>query len=287
MKNNKIFVSIASYRDPQTQGTVDNLMATAAHPENLRIVVVEQNLRTDTFTTKTKKGSIEVLRLGEGVGPAHARFLASTLWKSEKWYLQIDSHMKFIKNWDILIIQDGAKCDERFVLTCYPPPKLPLENVKVRSITENWNVDKQGHIIAHGKILPGTTQPSLGIFISAGFLFFEAEPFLREIPFDPCLKFLFQGEEILLSARLFTRGWKIYHPSSCVCAHDYIRSTQPKVWNDKKDFWIMNQKVVRKYRWLTHQLKCSQPDPGSTIYGPGATRSINDWKRAIGLTELL
>tara|TARA_B100000902_G_scaffold136945_2_gene135180 strand:- start:1427 stop:2293 length:867 start_codon:yes stop_codon:yes gene_type:complete len=285
--NDKIFVSIASYRDPQTSSTIKSLLNNAKFPDNIRIGVIEQNLKNDWwFGVTHKKGSIRVLRLSEGKGPAYARFLASTLWNSEKWYLQIDSHMKFIKNWDVILIDEMKKCDgPRCILTCYPPPNLPLENVRVRSITENWSTDKQGHVIAQGKIIPGSEKPSLGIFVSAGFMFFESALFLKEIPYDPCLKFLFQGEEILLSGRLFTRGWKIYHPSCCVCAHDYIRKDDPKVWNDSKNFWKNNEKVVRKYRYLTHQLKSGPPkNPG--IYGLGTERSPEQWKKAIGLTQL-
>jgi len=282
----KIFVSIASYRDRQTQNTVNNLLKNAKYPRNIRIAVVEQNLDCDSFSCSHKKDSVKVLRLREGKGPAHARFLASTLWKGEKWYLQIDSHTIFVKNWDILVINDLKKCGPRSVLTCYPPAKLPLENVTIRSITENWKLDHQDHIIAQGKITPGAENPSLGIFVSAGFLFFEAAPFLNEIPFDPNLKFLFQGEEILLSARLFTRGWKIYHPSVCVCAHDYIRNDDPKVWNDSPFFWKNNKEVVRKYRFITHQLKDNVPTGTAFIYGVGNSRSIEDWKKAIGLTKL-
>ena len=152
-----IFISIASYRDPKTQDTVNNLISTAAYPKNLRIGVVEQNLKEDNFRCLPIRNKVRVLKLNEGVGPAHARFLASTLWNKETYFLQIDSHMSFIKNWDIILIDDLKKCPTvKSILTCYPPPKLPKENVLVRSITENWSWDKQHHIIAQGKIL----QPS-------------------------------------------------------------------------------------------------------------------------------
>lgn len=281
-----IFISIASYRDPKTQDTINSLISQAAFPNNLRIGIVEQNLKEDNFHCTPIRNKVKIIKLNEGVGPAHARFIASTLWNNETYFLQIDSHTSFIKNWDIIIINDLKKCPSiQSVLTCYPPPKIPKENINVRSITENWTWDKDHHIIAQGKISKPTQEPSLGIFVSAGFLFTRAKPFLEQIPFDPNLKFLFQGEEILLSARLFTCGWNVYHPSMCVCAHDYLRYNQPKVWNDKKEFWEKNKIVVRKYRYLTHQLRDLTP-PSNIAYGLGNTREITEWKKLIGLTKV-
>ena len=42
-------------------------------------------------------------------------------------------------------------------------------------------------------------------FAAAGFLFYAGN-ILREVPFDPHLPYLFDGEEILYSARLWTHG---------------------------------------------------------------------------------
>ena len=47
---NLIFVSIASYRDPQTQTTIESLINQAKYPENIRIGVVEQNLPSDNYS---------------------------------------------------------------------------------------------------------------------------------------------------------------------------------------------------------------------------------------------
>tara|TARA_B100001094_G_C18185390_1_gene803489 strand:+ start:944 stop:1813 length:870 start_codon:yes stop_codon:yes gene_type:complete len=280
---NLIFISVASYRDPDTQRTVDNLISTADNPQNLRIRVVEQNAPEDNFGVKTSKPVVKVLRNVIAKGPAWARFLASTLWSGEEYYLQIDSHMTFIQHWDTIIIRDLNKVNnERAVLTCYPPATLPVESTPVCSITENWNFDHQNHIIAVGSILPARDKPEPGVFVSAGFVFFRSRPFLDEIPFDPNLKYLFQGEEILLSARLYTHGYQVLHPSQAVCSHDYIRQDRPKVWINNPDFWSNNAVAVRRYRYLTHQLK-NVPNPPANLYGEGYVHTIPEWKKRIKL----
>mgnify|MGYP000568804121 FL=1 len=47
LKKNKIFISIASYRDDQCLDTVKNLSENADNPEDLVIVVCQQNSITD------------------------------------------------------------------------------------------------------------------------------------------------------------------------------------------------------------------------------------------------
>ena len=283
-----IFVSVASYRDPDTQKTLDCLIESAYNPKRLRIVVIEQNDKTDKFACEPRD-NVRVMRNVEAKGPAWARYLASSLWSNERWYLQIDSHMIFVKNWDKYIVEEMLNIQrlrkedpEKCVITCYPPPQTN-KDIFVSSVTEKWFFDSNSHIIAQGSISAIKTEPVLGFFVSAGFLFFESEYFLEEIPYDPKLQYLFQGEEILLSARLFTRNWGVYHPRFCVCFHDYIRKDKPKIWTDNPEFWVNNKAAVRRYRYLTHQLKCGVPPPN--IYGEGGKRTIKEWKEKIKLSS--
>ena len=67
---------------------------------------------------------------------------------------------------------------------------------------------------------------------------------------------MFQGEEILLSARLWTNGWDLYNLSEPVLTHYYERENdnQPHFWDDhKSERWediqmdtIINWKVLEK-----------------------------------------
>lgn len=54
--------------------------------------------------------------------------------------------------------------------------------------------------------------------------------FLREVPFDPFLPWIFMGEEIIMSARFWTAGYDIFSPSYCVVGHIYVRRNKPKFW---------------------------------------------------------
>ena len=60
--------------------------------------------------------------------------------------------------------------------------------------------------------------PILGAFIAGGFLFGPSS-IVGEVPYDPEL--YFYGEEIAMSARLWTSGFNIYAPNRLLLFHLY------------------------------------------------------------------
>ncbi|CAN0490230.1 unnamed protein product, partial [Ectocarpus sp. 12 AP-2014] len=66
-------------------------------------------------------------------------------------------------------------------------------------------------------------------FIGAGF-FFAHSSFLADVPFDPYVPWVFMGEEILESLRMWTWGYDIYSPTRNVLSHHYVRRHTPKFW---------------------------------------------------------
>ena len=71
--------------------------------------------------------------------------------------------------------------------------------------------------------------PAYAPFVAAGFFFGPAD-FLHEVPFDPLLPWIFMGEEISMSARLWTAGYDIFAPTVNVLNHYYVRRHYPKFW---------------------------------------------------------
>jgi [Skp1-protein]-hydroxyproline N-acetylglucosaminyltransferase len=96
--------------------------------------------------------NIRVLHLdaAESRGPCLARSLAQTLWKDEKFYFQIDSHMRLRPCYDSYLLQTYSQCEEILsaqvknlpgdthlfpVLSTYPPgyqlnDALPLTDIR-------------------------------------------------------------------------------------------------------------------------------------------------------------
>lgn len=70
---------------------------------------------------------------------------------------------------------------------------------------------------------------------------------VKEVPFDPHLPFLFEGEEILYSIRAFTHGWNVFSPNKNIIFHHYTRKGEPKFWDDLS---IEAKDSIRKVRFL-------------------------------------
>ena len=72
-------------------------------------------------------------------------------------------------------------------------------------------------------------EPKYAPFVAAGFFFCHGA-FLHEVPFDPLLPWIFMGEEISMSVRLWTAGYDIFSPTINVLNHYYVRRHYPKFW---------------------------------------------------------
>ena len=57
--------------------------------------------------------------------------------------------------------------------------------------------------------------PAFAPFTAAGY-FVAHSAFLHEVPFDPFLPWIFMGEEIIMSTRLWTSGYDIFSPTRSV-----------------------------------------------------------------------
>lgn len=90
-----------------------------------------------------------------------------------------------------------------------------------------WQIIRLGSSMTFDKSIPKV--PLYAPFVAAGFFFAEGV-FLREVPFDPFLPWIFMGEEISMSARLWTAGYDIFSPTINVLNHYYVRRHYPKFW---------------------------------------------------------
>ena len=96
-----IFISIASYRDPELIRTIKSAIDNAANPEKLVFSIVVQDLPTDIPDLSWIKNlRLITMHPREARGAGYARSIAMSQYSGEDYYLQIDSHTIFEKNWD-------------------------------------------------------------------------------------------------------------------------------------------------------------------------------------------
>ena len=135
----KIFISIASYRDPELLPTIRDCIANAKKPENLRFSIAWQRDEKETLAefANDKRFKIIDIPYQESKGTCWARSRIQENYDGEKYHLQLDSHHRFIKHWDaecIQMIKDlQAKGHKKPLLTGYissfNPSNDPAERI--------------------------------------------------------------------------------------------------------------------------------------------------------------
>ncbi len=293
--NVKIFISIASYCDPLLIPTIEDALKQAKFPENLRFGVVEQNHIEKRINIQDKpwKGQVRYLGISpiESRGACWARAIAMSLYEDEKWFFQIDSHMRFDSNWDAIFIAAAQQCAERnskFLISSYPhsfkyedgEPVVP--EVTQAPIGHILNVDAKFkpdslELSFLGAYIAGSEEIVQGYHLGAGCIFAPGK-IVYEIPYDPFL--YFQGEEQTLAVRAFTHGWDIFHIPKLPIYHLYEWEGAP----DRPRHWAEGEDVQRAQRWwdldkrskerFTHLLT-EEGDIG--VYGLGSKRTLDDY----------
>ena len=252
IKLNTIFVSIASYRDDVCNSTLRSLFLNAKNPNNIYVGICQQNNAdedNDCLESYYDHPNVRIIRLNhyEAKGPTWARYLCSTLWNGEQYYLQVDSHTSFVKDWDLkcinMINRLKQKGYSKPLLSHYPRSVEEYEHYN-NDDDNRYNVPRicksffnERHMISfEGAEMINTNDDFYETpYIAAGFMFCESS-FLKDVPFDPHLPYLFVGEEISTSIRFWTSGWNIFTPSENIVFHEYTRPNKPKIWTDKPSY---------------------------------------------------
>lgn len=297
-----IFVSVASYRDKICPKTLGSLYTNAKYPDNVYVGICQQNDVEDVDCIEDGlekhpeyKKNVRVLRLAhyQARGPTYARFLCSTLYNNEDYFLQIDSHCQFVKNWDVILIGMIEDLKENGVpkpvlshytpnYTDYQPEPDPKSHIS--TICKAWFTDTNLISLEGAGWVQPDDLPRPNAYIAAGMFFCEGK-FIKEVPFDPELDFLFIGEELLLSARFYTNGWDIFTPNKNTIYHLYTRESDPKFWeNQHMDSDAASQKA-RYILGLDTDTSKLTPRQLHLMdrYGLGKERSLDDYYRHAGI----
>lgn len=292
MKPLRIFVQMASYRDPECAPTIADLYAKARHPERIFIGLVWQARAEDGEPMHPDQPHADQVRLfriaaERSRGACWARHLAQTLWQGEEFFLQIDSHMRFEPDWDEHLFEQWQTTnDARALLSSYPAAYEPPDTrhpCVTRMVAKGFN--HEGILSFDSRILSKeeARAPLPGAFISAGFLFGPAAA-IREVPYDPLLYFV--GEEISLAARLWTHGWNPYSPSRVIVYHWYRKNEpRPLHWSDHPDWTMHNRRAVRRIRHQLGAEPCDDPEVLRDLarYALGQRRSLAAYEAYAGI----
>jgi Glycosyltransferase (GlcNAc) len=293
--SNKIFISVASYRDPELERTIRSAIDNAYYPENLYFSVVAQDFE-ENIPDLSWVPNISLLKMtikqAKGAGFARAKAMES--YNNQDYFLQVDSHTLFVEGWDSLCIDQLSKAEKisgnnKIILSYFPPPfyietngqitypkkdrerkPYPTKQVPIVNKRNEWTANR---VEFEDKLFSNPEQSST---VLGGFIFAKGI-LVNELPYDPDISFF--GEEVCFAMRAWTRGWDIYSPSKIIVYHFYGRERYKKIWKDsviRKKSWIETEEISRNKQMM---VLCGIE---KGIFGAGNKRTLQEYERFCG-----
>lgn len=287
----RIFISIASYRDPELQWTIKSAIENANNPDNLYFGVVHQGVDSELFDIQTIKNmSLIKMHPKEAKGAGYARAKAMELYSGQEYFLQIDSHTRFAPGWDLICIDQLNRAKNisghsRVLLSYFPAPFEPERNGGMFLVKNNPKIKdyptRQRILLNKRKQWTAERfefdsklkeNPELSQTVLGGFMFSDGS-IVNEIPYDPEISFF--GEEICFAMRSWTRGWDIYSPSKNIVYHFYSRGGYSKIWKDR-NLRGMSWKEIEEISYSKQKRVLCGEEEG--VFGAGNIRTLAEYE---------
>lgn len=293
MPNKLIFIQIASYRDPDLVATIKDAISKAKRPENFTFGICWQRDETESLDDfkNDPRFRIEEYHYSKSQGLGWARNVTNKLYLGEKYTLQLDSHHRFVQDWDVMLLEDYAQAltlSKKPIISTYCTPfdtKVPTDKAsQVPCLMSQYEFSNDKLLMSRPSYI-GDYKTRTKIIrartISGHFYFVDAK-FIEEVPYDPDIYFGGYTEETTMSVRAFTHGYDVYSPYRMLFWHEYTRAYRPKHWDDhgkqsetKKTSGERDIYARRKTRQLFGQ-EDNKIDMG--IYGLGTERTLHDYE---------
>lgn len=242
--HDSIFISIASYKDQELIPTILDCVNKAHKKQRLFFGICLQDNIREYFKLKHLKKKhklkmqIHFVSPNDSQGTCWARhIIQKKLYRGQKYYLQIDSHHRFLEQWDSvlehILNKKTSEGINKPIITSYCPPYQ--NNICDQYSTQMCSFDMfdadgdlkfRSFILKDKDIKNISTIPAR--FLSGHFIF-TLGLFCKECLYDPML--YFRGEELALSARAYTHGYEFFHPTIPIIWHYYLRINNDRHWD--------------------------------------------------------
>ena len=294
----KIYVSIASYRDPFLQRTIDSLYCSAEFPERITVgsFIHAFDYDMDVCVPIKREGydvHYEVETPGSifSVTACRNRCL-KWLDDSYDYVLQVDAHTAFDNEWDTYLIEliEGMPSSKPILSGALSSFGVYEDGREIRdyvSAAKTFYLDhtdtKRAYINAYdlapnGTIIPTPLdQPYVSGWYMAGHFIFAPTSYFKSIEQPEWV--LFWGEEVINSFRAFTSGWDVLIPQSLPLYHldeNLTRTGRPRLWQDFPDTFFGKRKYTSDR--IIDILLGNPHDPADMFY----ERSLEEFNKHVG-----
>jgi len=294
-----IFIQIPSYRDFELNKTIASAINNASGLNKLSFGIHNCILFDGEIEVKTDYPEWVTINSVTSIAPQNiglqqARYIANEFYNGEDYYYQVDSHMRFVKDWDTTLIDGIIKYQNMGLLkpliTQYPPAYTYEDDGTEKHhyvepfyqcgiwFGENTQQFKE-------TLIPTQTvkviSDNCGFIksVSGGNIFTVGE--FSKIKPNP--KIAFWGEEPLIAARAFTHGFDLVMPFAHNVCHLYhsqqtfAKARRHHVWQDFPEIWgVMDTESKHEYKRIFTE----------RIVGEGALgteRTLDDYEEFSGL----
>lgn len=291
-----VYLSIASYRDPLLQSTIDSAFLNARFPEALEagcFIQIKQDEQASVKyqVTNNYSGRVhyKVATAGEIFSVTYCRNKANSWLKPQHSYvLQIDSHTRFEKDWDQKLIEEQQNLfSKKTLLSSYLPGWTPSvggvdflqdHNPSYYSTAHYSNeVAKRSFFNTYELVpklegSPRPTKTAIKSWYTCGHFLFGPASYFLEVSQPDWI--LFWGEELYHSLMAFTHGWDVYSPYNMPLRHMFPQDVPHlelnKIWKDFPVEWhsrkadstdkvidaIINRTIGPNYLGASRPLDC-------------------------------
>jgi hypothetical protein len=254
-----IFIQIPAYRDFEINKTVASAINNASGLNTLSFgihncVLFDGEIEVREDSPDWVKINSTTSVAPNNMGLQMSRYIANVFYNGEDYYFQVDSHMRFVKDWDTTLIDTILEYQSRGLpkpLISQYPPAYTYENDGTEKHHYPETFYQCGIYFGEFEqafkdtLIPSqqskASSDELGFTrsVSGGMIFTVGE--FSQISPNP--KIAFWGEEPLIAARAFTHGFDLVMPMAHSVCHLY-HSQQPfskvrrhHIWQDFPEVW--------------------------------------------------
>jgi hypothetical protein len=277
-----IFIQISSLNDDEFYKTIKDCIEKSSGTTELFFGLHECYIDNKTeFDFDNVK--IAYSKCPENLGIGKGRYIANKFYNGENYYLQIDAHSRFAKDWDISLINDLENYISNgidAILTTYPMRYWYENGEEILESGNNINniiVIKDQNILTETRNLKqeagGTIEIKCAESTSGGFVFGPGR--IASVEHHPGIFF---GEELFRAAAFYTNGYCLMIPEKNVIYHLYGADS-----NRKAPWEVAEKEFEEGLKFSKHVIKSIFSDNRINNISLGDKRPLKEYGNYLGV----